>query len=102
MPTSVQFEFNSMLTWCFSQWSLWPQDLYPGFPAVLRDLDLARREAAIASKRNNQDSDYNYRWYRDLNYNLLKSNKQFMEPPLNVTINGVPDAYSHPFFDDFG
>ncbi|KAJ7687910.1 hypothetical protein B0H17DRAFT_1180678 [Mycena rosella] len=29
-------------------------------------------------------------------------NKQFMDPPVTNTINGVKDAYSHPFLDNFG
>lgn len=85
-----------------SLWSLWPKDLYPGFPAVFRDLDLTRRESDQAASTNDQSSEYNFRFYRDLNYTLLTSNAQFLDPPVPQTINGVPDAYSHRFFDDFG
>jgi hypothetical protein len=37
-----------------------------------------------------------------LNYTLLTSNTQFADPPVPTTINGVADAYTQPFFDDFG
>ena len=83
-------------------WSMFPQDLYPGFPAQFRDLDLARRQSVRAAKQQDMDSSYYYGFYRDLNYKLFTSNKQFMNPPDNETINGVPDAFSQPFFDDFG
>jgi hypothetical protein len=83
-------------------WSLWPKDLYPGFPAVFRDHDLTRRESDHADSTNDQNSEYNFRFYRDLNYTLLTSNAQFLDPPVPQTVNGVKDAYSHPFFDDFG
>ncbi|KAJ6568432.1 hypothetical protein DFH09DRAFT_1467450 [Mycena vulgaris] len=39
-------------------WSLWPEDLYPGFPAVLRESDLIRREAAIAAASGAGNSEY--------------------------------------------
>ncbi|KAK7045119.1 hypothetical protein R3P38DRAFT_2882676 [Favolaschia claudopus] len=83
-------------------WSLFPTDLYPGFPAVFRDHELARRESAAAAETQNFDSEYYYGYYRDLNYTLLTSNKQFMDPPVPQKINGVADAYSQQFFDDFG
>ncbi|KAJ7571833.1 hypothetical protein C8J56DRAFT_1036666 [Mycena floridula] len=76
-----------------SLWSLWPQDLYPGFPAVFRDLDLTRPTA-------DQNSEYYFGFYRDLNYTLLTSNAQFLDPPVLQTVNGVADAYSQKFFDD--
>ncbi|KAJ7591835.1 hypothetical protein C8J56DRAFT_1131086 [Mycena floridula] len=78
-----------------SLWSLWPQDLYPRFPAVFRDLDLTRLTA-------DQNSEYYFGFYRDLNYTLLTSNAQFLDPPVPQTVNGVADAYSQKFFDDFG
>lgn len=83
-------------------WSLWPNDLYPGFPAVLRDLDLARRESDREAAAKNYNSEYFYGNYRDLNYQLLTSNSQFMDPPVPQVVNGVADAYSKQFFDDFG
>ncbi|KAJ7023144.1 hypothetical protein C8F04DRAFT_190724 [Mycena alexandri] len=84
-------------------WSLFPTDLYPGFPAVLRDAELARQESvAAASGSGDLNSEYYYGFYRDLNYNLFTNNSQFMDPPVPKTVNGVPDAYSQPFFDDFG
>lgn len=83
-------------------WSLFPQDLYPGFPAVFRDLDLSRRESDIAAAKNDTGSEYFYGNYRDLNYQRLTSNAQFMDPPQPQVVNGVQDAYSVPFFDDFG
>ncbi|KAJ6623295.1 hypothetical protein B0H10DRAFT_2213682 [Mycena sp. CBHHK59/15] len=83
-------------------WSLWPQDLYPGFPAVYRDGELIRREAAAAAATQDQNSEYFYGFYRDLNANLLTHSTQFMDPPVPQRINGVMDAYSQPFFDDFG
>lgn len=57
-------------------------------------------DAAAASK--NKKSEFFYGGYRDLEYNLLTSNAQFMDPPVPQTVNGVPDAYSKQFFDDFG
>lgn len=83
-------------------WSLFSQDLYPGFPAVLRDLDLARRLSDAAAATQQIQSEYYYRNYRDLDYNLLASNAQFMDPPVSQVVNGVRDAYSQQFFDDFG
>lgn len=83
-------------------WSLFPTDLYPGFPAVYRDLALSHRESVIASNTNSSFSEYNFRGYRDLNYNLLQNNSQFMDPPQPQLVNGVQDAFSVPFFDDFG
>ncbi|KAJ7591935.1 hypothetical protein C8J56DRAFT_1046292 [Mycena floridula] len=85
-----------------SLWSLWPQDLYPGFPAVFRDLDLIRRESDTAAATADQNSEYYFGFYRDLNYTLLTSNAQFLDPPVPQTVNGVADAYSEKFFDDFG
>ncbi|KAJ6580807.1 hypothetical protein B0H19DRAFT_982374 [Mycena capillaripes] len=83
-------------------WSLWPQDLYPGFPAVFRDSDLIRRESAIAAASGTGQSEYSYFFYRDLNYVLLQNNTQFMDPAVPQTVNGVKDAYSKQFLDDFG
>ncbi|KAJ7147660.1 hypothetical protein C8R43DRAFT_1010339 [Mycena crocata] len=83
-------------------WSLWPQDLYPGFPAVFRDSELIRRESANAAATNDQSSEYNFRFYRDLNYVLLQNNSQFLDPPVPQVINGIKDAYSQQFLDDFG
>ncbi|KAJ7780121.1 hypothetical protein DFH07DRAFT_1026018 [Mycena maculata] len=83
-------------------WSLWPNDLYPGFPAVYRVNDLIRREAAVAAVTNDADSEYFYGNYMTQNYTPLTSNEQFMDPPVAQTVNGVADAYSHPFFDNFG
>ncbi|KAF8192365.1 hypothetical protein K438DRAFT_1970167 [Mycena galopus ATCC 62051] len=83
-------------------WSLFPTDLYPGFPAVYRDNELARQESIAAATTQDQNSTYYYGAYRDLNYTLLTSNTQFMDPPISTTVNGVVDAYSQPFFDDFG
>ncbi|KAJ6621482.1 hypothetical protein B0H10DRAFT_1945299 [Mycena sp. CBHHK59/15] len=60
-------------------WSLWPTDLYPGFSAVYRVNDLIQSESE-----------------------LFTSNKHFMDPPIPQTVNGVKDAFSHPFLDDFG
>ncbi|KAJ7173434.1 hypothetical protein C8R46DRAFT_1215378 [Mycena filopes] len=86
-----------------AMWSLWPQDLYPGFPAVYRaDTDLIRRQAAVAADQNDANSEYYYGNYRDEEYIPLTSNAPFMDPPVAQTINGVPDAYSHPFLDNFG
>lgn len=83
-------------------WSLFPNDLYPGFPAVFRDLDLARRESDYAANTNDQRAEYNFRDYRDLNYKFLTNNSQFMDPPQPQVVNGVQDAFSVPFFDNFG
>ncbi|KAJ7775365.1 hypothetical protein B0H16DRAFT_1507074 [Mycena metata] len=83
-------------------WNLFPTDLYPGFPAVLRDGELARQESVAAASSADQNSEYYYGFYRDLNYNLFTNNSQFMNPPVPKTVNGVSDAYSKPFFDDFG
>ncbi|CAK5263842.1 unnamed protein product [Mycena citricolor] len=85
-----------------AMWSLWPKDLYPGFPAVFRESDLIRREAQVAAESQLGASEYSYFFYRDLNNVLLQNNSQFMETPVPQTINGVKDAYSKPFFDDFG
>ncbi|KAJ7909286.1 hypothetical protein B0H13DRAFT_2493250 [Mycena leptocephala] len=84
-------------------WSLFPTDLYPGFPAVLRDTELTRQESvAAAAGEGDQNSEYFYGFYRDLNYTLFTSNSQFMDPPVPKTVNGISDAYSQPFLDDFG
>ncbi|KAJ6575748.1 hypothetical protein DFH09DRAFT_1311798 [Mycena vulgaris] len=83
-------------------WSLFPTDLYPGFPAVFRDTEITRKEAAAAALSQNQNSEYFYGFYRDLEYNLLTNNTQFMDPPVPQTVNGVKDAYSQLFLDDFG
>ncbi|KAJ7080737.1 hypothetical protein B0H15DRAFT_476215 [Mycena belliarum] len=83
-------------------WSLWPQDLYPGFPAVFRTSGLIKREADIASTRNDTNSEYFYGNYMSLGYKPLTSNKHFMDPPVPKIVNGVKDAYSHPFLDNFG
>ncbi|KAJ7236441.1 hypothetical protein B0H12DRAFT_128022 [Mycena haematopus] len=83
-------------------WSLWPQDLYPGFPAVFRESDLIRRESDVAAASGLGESEYSYFFYRDLNYVLLQNNSQFMATPIPQVVNGVPDAYSKQFFDDFG
>lgn len=47
-------------------WSLWPQDLFPGFPSVIRATDLPTREAATAAATGNKNSNYWYAGYRDL------------------------------------
>ncbi|KAJ7858085.1 hypothetical protein B0H14DRAFT_3864562 [Mycena olivaceomarginata] len=92
-------------------WSLFPMDLYPGFPAVLRDHELTRQESVAAAASNDQNSEYFYGFLPRcqsafppsiLNYTLLTSNTQFADPPVPTTINGVADAYTQPFFDDFG
>ncbi|KAJ7907684.1 hypothetical protein B0H13DRAFT_689659 [Mycena leptocephala] len=83
-------------------WSLWPQDLFPGFPSVIRATDLPAREAATATATGNKNSNYWYAGYRDLEYNSFTNSSQFMDPPVPQTINGVADAFSHPFLDDFG
>ncbi|KAJ7777128.1 hypothetical protein B0H16DRAFT_1449266 [Mycena metata] len=83
-------------------WSLWPQDLFPGFPAVFRDSDLIRRESDAAAASGLGESEYSYFFYRDLNYVLLENNTQFMDPPVPQIVNGVKDAFSKQFFDDFG
>ncbi|KAJ7493951.1 hypothetical protein FB451DRAFT_450131 [Mycena latifolia] len=85
-----------------AMWSLFPTDLYPGFPAVFRDTDITRREAAAAAASGNQNSEYYYGFYRDLEYNLLVNSSQFMDPAVPQKVNGVADAYSQVFFDDFG
>jgi hypothetical protein len=73
-------------------WSLWPEDLFPGFLAVFRDHDLVRRESDAAAATNDQNSEYNFRFYRDPNYKLLTSNAQFLDPPVPQVVNGVNDA----------
>ncbi|KAJ7261902.1 hypothetical protein C8J57DRAFT_1513678 [Mycena rebaudengoi] len=83
-------------------WSLWPKDLYPGFPAVYRVNDLIKRQSDVAAASNNTDSEYFFGNYRAQDYQMLTSNKQFMDPPVPQTVNGVLDAYSQPFLDDFG
>ncbi|KAJ7080748.1 hypothetical protein B0H15DRAFT_890613 [Mycena belliarum] len=83
-------------------WSLFPQDLYPGFPAVFRDTDLIRRQSDNVVATNETGSEYSFVNYRDLNYVPLKNNSQFMDPPVPQVVNGVKDAYSKRFFDDFG
>ncbi|KAJ7483449.1 hypothetical protein FB451DRAFT_1555414 [Mycena latifolia] len=83
-------------------WSLWPQDLYPGFPAVFRDSDLIRRQSDNIAATNQTGSEYLFSNYRDLNYVSLKNNSQFLDPPVPQVVNGVQDAYSKPFFDNFG
>ncbi|KAJ7607868.1 hypothetical protein FB45DRAFT_947129 [Roridomyces roridus] len=85
-----------------AMWSLFPLDLYPGFPAVFRDSDLIRRESDVAAAANDTDSEYFFGNYRDLNYVLLKNNSQIFDPPVPQTVNGVEDAFSKQFFDDFG
>ncbi|KAF7319056.1 hypothetical protein HMN09_00241800 [Mycena chlorophos] len=85
-----------------AMWSLFPKDLFPGFPAVFRDHNLTQAEAAAAAATQDQNSEYFYGFYRDLNYNLLINVSQFMVPSVPQTVNGVPDAYSHMFYDDFG
>ncbi|KAJ7065475.1 hypothetical protein C8F01DRAFT_747149 [Mycena amicta] len=83
-------------------WSLWPQDLYPGFPAVFRDSDLIRRQSDVAAQTQNLNSEYLFEFYRNLEYHLLQNNSQFMDPPVPQIVNGVQDAYSKQFLDDFG
>ncbi|KAJ7498087.1 hypothetical protein B0H11DRAFT_2226238 [Mycena galericulata] len=85
-----------------AMWSLWPEDLYPGFPAVFRVNDLIRREADAAAATNDTDSEYFYGNYMSEKYTPLTSNTQFMDPPVVQTVNGVADAYSRPFLDNFG
>ncbi|KAF7371141.1 hypothetical protein MSAN_00749500 [Mycena sanguinolenta] len=85
-----------------AMWSLWPQDLYPGFPAVFRETDLIRRESDVAAQSGLGESEYSYFFYRDFNYVLLQNNSQFMATPVPQVVNGVPDAYSKQFLDDFG
>ncbi|KAF8211047.1 hypothetical protein K438DRAFT_1959247 [Mycena galopus ATCC 62051] len=85
-----------------AMWSLWPQDLYPGFPAVFRASDLIRRESDVAAASGLGESEYSYFFYRDLNYVLFQNNSQFMDPTVPEVVNGVRDAYSKTFFDDFG
>ncbi|KAJ7173429.1 hypothetical protein C8R46DRAFT_1348110 [Mycena filopes] len=63
-----------------AMWSLWPQDLYPGFPAVYRaDTDLIRRQAAVAADKND-------------------AKLGFMDPPVAQTINGALTNFSAPPF----
>jgi hypothetical protein len=38
-------------------WSFFPQDLYPGFPAVFRDLDLANKESKRAANKKDFGSE---------------------------------------------
>ncbi|KAJ7303028.1 hypothetical protein DFH08DRAFT_815332 [Mycena albidolilacea] len=83
-------------------WSLWPQDLYPGFPAVYRDSDLVRRESDFAAASGLLESEYSYSFYRDLNYEPFQNNSQFLDPPVPQVVNGVQDAYSKQFLDNFG
>ncbi|KAJ7227187.1 hypothetical protein GGX14DRAFT_628700 [Mycena pura] len=83
-------------------WSLWPNDLFPGFPAVFRESDLIRRQSDEAASTMNQNSEYFYGFYRDLNYVLLQNNSQFMDPAVPQVVNGVQDTFSHQFLDDFG
>ncbi|KAJ7483348.1 hypothetical protein FB451DRAFT_1234183 [Mycena latifolia] len=83
-------------------WSLWPHDLYPGFPAVYRIGDLIKRQADAAAMKNDTNSEYFYGNYMSQNYKPFASNKEFMGRPVSQTINGVKDAYSHPFLDNFG
>ncbi|KAJ7483395.1 hypothetical protein FB451DRAFT_1439363 [Mycena latifolia] len=78
--------------------SLWPHDLYPGFPAVYRSGDLIKRQADAAAMKNDTSSKYFYGNYMS---QPLTSNKEFMGHPVPQTINGVKDAYSHPFLDNF-
>lgn len=72
-----------------AMWSLFPQDLYPGFPAVYRNLDLANKESKRAANKNDYNSEYFYGNYRDLDYKYLTNNKQFMGTQVEQTINGV-------------
>ncbi|KAJ7777138.1 hypothetical protein B0H16DRAFT_1301503, partial [Mycena metata] len=83
-------------------WSLWPVDLYPGFPAVFRANDLITRQSMVAAMKNDSNSEYFYGNYMNESYMRLTSNEQFMNPPVAQTINGVQDSYSHPFLDNFG
>ncbi|KAF7317645.1 hypothetical protein MKEN_00852000 [Mycena kentingensis (nom. inval.)] len=84
-------------------WSLWPTDLYPGFPSVFRvGNDLIRRESASAADRQDAESEYFYGNYMSTKYHPLTSSAQFMDPPVGQLVNGVPDNYSHPFMDFFG
>ncbi|KAJ7230391.1 hypothetical protein GGX14DRAFT_553873 [Mycena pura] len=83
-------------------WSLWPRDLYPGFPAVYRVNDLIGRMSDAVAVTNESASEYFYGSYMSQNYTPLTSNEQFMDPPVPLTVNGVQDAYSHPFLDNFG
>ncbi|KAJ7071721.1 hypothetical protein B0H15DRAFT_966167 [Mycena belliarum] len=76
--------------------------LYPGFPAVFRDTDLIRRQSDNVVATTETGSEYLFVNYRDLNYVPLKNNPQFMDPPVPQVVNGVKDAYSKQFFDDFG
>ncbi|KAF7314960.1 hypothetical protein MIND_00010000 [Mycena indigotica] len=83
-------------------WSLWPKDLFPGFPAVFRESDLIRRQSDVAAQTENLNSEYLFEFYRDLEYVLLQNNSQFMDPPVPQVVNGVRDAFSKQFLDDFG
>lgn len=65
-------------------------------------MNLTRRESDVAASTNDQNSEYNFRFYRNLSYTLLTSNAQFLDPPVPQVVNGVQDAFSHQFFDDFG
>ncbi|KAJ6621496.1 hypothetical protein B0H10DRAFT_2188003 [Mycena sp. CBHHK59/15] len=66
-------------------WSLWPQDLYPGFPSVFRDSDISRREAVLV-------------WW------IPRSSNGIFLPEQQPVYGSARsnDASSHPFFDDFG
>ncbi|KAJ7803175.1 hypothetical protein B0H14DRAFT_3487694 [Mycena olivaceomarginata] len=68
-------------------WSLWPQDLYPGFPA----------SSDVAAASGLLESEYSYFFYRDLNYEPFQNNSQFLDPPVPQIVNGVQDAYSKQF-----
>ncbi|KAJ6529221.1 hypothetical protein B0H19DRAFT_1333099 [Mycena capillaripes] len=104
-----------------AMWSLFPQDLYPGLPAVFRDGELIRQQSVAAAAGAGGECFYGF--YRDvrlsaislifsrfpfrtgtaqLNYTTLTSNTQFMDPPVPQIINGIADAFSHPFFDNSG
>ncbi|KAJ7591878.1 hypothetical protein C8J56DRAFT_1131163 [Mycena floridula] len=65
-------------------------------------LDLTHHESDAAAATADQNSEYYFGFYRDLNYTPLTSNAQFLDPPVPQTVNGVADAYSQKFFDDFG
>jgi len=41
-----------------AMWSFFPNDLYPGFPAQFRDLDLAKRQSNRAANQKDADSAY--------------------------------------------
>ncbi|KAF7325347.1 hypothetical protein MVEN_02629600 [Mycena venus] len=91
-----------ILAGAIALWSLWPQDLFPGFLSVLRDNDLIRRQSVIATASGTGESQYSYFLYRDLNYTLFQNNSRFMVPAVPQVVNGVKDAYLNQFFDDFG